>query len=102
VLFRPRSPGTWNYEIGSGTKTRGTSPDRARLKEPEHPYVKIIIIDDDDEREPGELDKEEPEEEEPEPKVEVRTHTVKKTGEQAPGPWFKEPEGNNPDPQEEE
>ena len=76
------------------------------MKEPEHPYVKTIIIDD-DEREPGEPDeeeqpKEEPEEKEPEPKVEVRTHTVKKTGEQAPSPWFKEPEGNNPDTQEEE
>jgi hypothetical protein len=74
------------------------------LKEPEHPYVKIIIVDDDG-RERGEPDEEEQPKEEPEekePKVEVRTHTVKKTGEQAPGPWFKEPEGNNPDPQEEE
>ena len=71
------------------------------MKEPEHPYVKIIIIDDDG-RERGELDKEEPEEKEPEPKVEVRTHTVKKTGEQAPGPWFKEPEATSPDTQEEE
>ena len=77
------------------------------MKEPEHPYVKIVIIDDDDELERGEPDrkeqpKEEPEEKEREPKVEVRSHTVKKTGEQAPSPWFKEPEGNNPDPQEEE
>jgi len=74
------------------------------LKELEHPYVKIIIIDD-DEWERGDPDeeeqpKEEPEEKEPEPKVEVRSHTVKKTGERAPGPWFKEPEGNNPDTQE--
>ena len=76
MLFRPRSPGTWNYEIGSGTKIRGTSPDRARLKEPE--------------------------EKEPEAKVEVRTRTVKKTGEQAPGPWFKEPEATSPGTQEEE